>query len=163
MPQGCVFVVLAKKDVALLGITSWPSSIFLLMKKKIEIVMVKDIQTILKHLNMNPDFTPYICCPKCYTLYPIETCQTQSSCTVQRGVEEWISWFLLLPHVEQSIKDWTKRVQNAPLEPVFNYQQSNGWNKTNPDKVKPNTQGSFLKLMFSLYTSLLWFTRSHMP
>ncbi|KNZ64486.1 hypothetical protein VP01_1022g2 [Puccinia sorghi] len=37
----------------------------------------KDIQIILKHLNMNPNFIYYIFCPKCYTLYPLETCQTQ--------------------------------------------------------------------------------------
>ncbi|KNZ62716.1 hypothetical protein VP01_12302g1 [Puccinia sorghi] len=39
--------------------------------------MAKDIQTILKHLNMNPNFTSYVLCPKCYTLYLLETEKAQ--------------------------------------------------------------------------------------
>ncbi|KNZ64488.1 hypothetical protein VP01_1022g4 [Puccinia sorghi] len=74
---------------------------------------------------------------------------------VTQDFEEWISWFLLLSHVKKLIEDWTEQVRNAPLEPVFDYQQSKFWKKTNPDKVEPNSQGSFLKLILSLYIN--WF------
>lgn len=46
-------------------------------EEDLEIVMAKDVRTILKHLNLNPEFTTYICCPKCYALYLLETEQTR--------------------------------------------------------------------------------------
>ncbi|KNZ47277.1 hypothetical protein VP01_6558g1, partial [Puccinia sorghi] len=127
-------------------------------KDDLEIIMAKDIRTILKNLNMNPNFTSYVCCPKCYTLYPLKTQQAQcvyrttsrapacgqdlikpqnlpqhgilpwvqpqtvyqphtqyKSVYVTQDFEEWISWFLLLPHIEKSIEDWTERLPQINL------------------------------------------------
>ncbi|KNZ54256.1 hypothetical protein VP01_2998g1 [Puccinia sorghi] len=118
-------------------------------KEDLEIIMAKNIRTILKHLNMNPNFTSYVFCLKCYTLYPLKTQQAQCLYQTTSRAPACAS------HTVKECVYWTERVQNTPLELVFNYQQSKGWKNTKPDKVEPNAQGSFLKLTFSLYVN--WF------
>ncbi|KNZ44360.1 hypothetical protein VP01_923g6 [Puccinia sorghi] len=130
-------------------------------KYNLEIVMAKDIRTILKNLKMNPNFTSYICCPKCYKLYLLENFQTQCLYKMTSQAPT-CGQDLIKPQKlpQRGILPWFKpqmngflgfSLQNTLLEPVFNYQKSKGWKKTNPDKLKPNAQGSFLKLTLSLY------------
>ncbi|OCH84868.1 hypothetical protein OBBRIDRAFT_740846, partial [Obba rivulosa] len=45
--------------------------------------IAKDPRTILHHFNLDPDLTPYTCCPKCFALYdsscPPERCTSQDT------------------------------------------------------------------------------------
>ncbi|KNZ43675.1 hypothetical protein VP01_999g1 [Puccinia sorghi] len=120
--------------------------LYLVCEEDLEIVMAKDVHTILKHLNLNPEFTTYICFPKCDALYPLETEQT-------RCLYQTTSQAAVLTHDITGCLS-PKIFKNGYLG-FFLYLKLKNQLKTGPTKYAKTDRTHFLKLNFSLFVG--WF------
>ncbi|KAJ3901617.1 hypothetical protein F5879DRAFT_782780, partial [Lentinula edodes] len=42
--------------------------------KETDMHIPKDIRTVIDRLALNPTYTTYVCCPKCFQLYDVDSC-----------------------------------------------------------------------------------------
>ncbi|KNZ55557.1 hypothetical protein VP01_2650g3 [Puccinia sorghi] len=60
-------------------------------------------------------------------------------CTfVWQKLSNWILWFLSIPGIKSSIKDWCETVKNSPTDVIIDIQQGTAWKKISAMNNEPN-------------------------